>query len=84
MHLPHLIGPMQHYLWILKTTHSGADLDTSLEMAKGALDGGLQWTLYDILNNRCQPSYWLFTLNLRGVPLPCILTVCHVWLVCAS
>jgi alpha-glucan, water dikinase len=20
-HLPHLIGPMQHYLWILKTTH---------------------------------------------------------------
>ncbi len=53
MHLPHLIGPMQHYLWILKTTHSGADLDTSLEMAKGGLDGGLQWTLYDILNNRC-------------------------------
>ncbi|BDA48979.1 Alpha-glucan water dikinase, chloroplastic [Coccomyxa sp. Obi] len=52
MHLPHLIGPMQHYLWILKTTHSGADLDTSLEMAKGSLDGGLQWTLYDILNNR--------------------------------
>lgn len=23
LHLPHLIGPMQHYLWILKTTHSG-------------------------------------------------------------
>lgn len=56
MHLPHLIGPMQHYLWILKTTHSGADLDTSLEMAKGSLDGGLQWTLYDILNNRSAPS----------------------------
>ncbi len=56
MHLPQLIGPMQHYLWILKTTHSGADLDTSLEMAKGGLDGGLQWTLYDILNNRCACS----------------------------
>jgi len=55
MHLPHLIGPMRHYLWILKTTHSGADLDTSLEMAKGSLDGGLQWTLYDILNNRSAP-----------------------------
>ena len=45
LHLPQLIPAMQHYLWILKTTHSGADLDTSLEMAKGALDGGLVWTL---------------------------------------
>ena len=24
VHLPHLIGPFEHYLWILKTTHSGA------------------------------------------------------------
>lgn len=39
IHLPHLIGPMKHYLWILKTTHGGADMDTCLEMAKGALDG---------------------------------------------
>lgn len=23
MHLPHLIDPFKHYLWILKTTHSG-------------------------------------------------------------
>ena len=53
MHLPHLIGPMQHYLWILKTTHSGADMDTSMEMAKGSLDDGLRWTIYDILRNRC-------------------------------
>lgn len=52
LHLPHLIGPMQHYLWILKTTHSGADMDTSMEMAKGALDDGLRWTIYDILKNR--------------------------------
>jgi alpha-glucan,water dikinase len=52
MHLPQLIGPMQHYLWILKVTHSGADMDTSLEMAKGFLDEGLRWTLYDILANR--------------------------------
>ena len=52
LHLPHLIGPMQHYLWILKTTHSGADMDTSMEMAKGFLDDGLRWTIYDILKNR--------------------------------
>ena len=52
LHLPQLIPAMQHYLWILKMTHSGADLDTSLEMAKGALDGGLVWTLYDILQHR--------------------------------
>ena len=43
---------MQHYLWILKTTHSGADMDTSMEMAKGSLDDGLRWTIYDILQNR--------------------------------
>ena len=24
MHLPHMIPAFQHYLWILKTTHSGA------------------------------------------------------------
>lgn len=51
-HLPHLIGPMQHYLWILKVTHSGANLDTAMEMAKGALDGDLQWNIYDMLKNR--------------------------------
>ena len=67
LHLPHLIGPMQHYLWILKTTHSGADMDTSMEMAKGSLDDSLRWTLYDILKNRhaslslagCGASAWL-------------------------
>lgn len=39
LHLPHLIGPMKHYLWILKTTHGGADMDTCVEMARGSLDG---------------------------------------------
>lgn len=52
MHLPHLIGPMQGYLWVLKTTHSGADLDTSMEMAKGLMDDDLRWHLFDVLNNR--------------------------------
>ena len=35
-----------------QVTHSGADLDTALEMAKGQLDGDLQWNCYDLLNNR--------------------------------
>ena len=55
LHLPHLIGPMRHYLWILKTTHGGADMDTCVEMAKGSLDGewflapclvGLLWSVF--------------------------------------
>ena len=32
LHLPQLIGPMQHYLWILKTTHSCAPADHLLSM----------------------------------------------------
>ncbi|KAG2440720.1 hypothetical protein HXX76_003577 [Chlamydomonas incerta] len=51
-HLPHLIEPFKHYLWILKTTHSGADLDTAMEMAKGHMDDDLRWTMYDILGHR--------------------------------
>lgn len=57
MHLPHLIGPMQHYLWILKTTHSGADLDTAAEMCKGYLDEDLRWNLFDLLQNR--HAWWV-------------------------
>ncbi|PSC73883.1 ABC transporter A family member 2 isoform B [Micractinium conductrix] len=52
VHLPNLIDPFKHYLWILKTTHSGADLDTSYTMAKGLMDGELAWMIGDILNNR--------------------------------
>ncbi|EFN54548.1 hypothetical protein CHLNCDRAFT_135335 [Chlorella variabilis] len=51
-HLPHLIDPFKHYLWILKTTHSGADLDTSFTMAQGLLDGDLAWNIGDMLKNR--------------------------------
>ena len=50
--LPHLIGPMNHYLWILKTTHAGADLDVMYEMCRGHLDGDLAWTIGDMLTNR--------------------------------
>ena len=37
LHLPQLINPFKHFLWILKTTHAGADLDTALVMARGSL-----------------------------------------------
>lgn len=52
VHLPHLIGPMNHYLWILKTTHAGADLDVMYEMCRGHLDGDLVWMIGDMLTNR--------------------------------
>ena len=52
MHLPHLMGAFQHYLWILKTCHSGADMDVALEMARGGLEGDLAWQLTDLLQNR--------------------------------
>ena len=52
VHLPHLIGPMNHYLWILKTTHAGADLDVMYEMCRGHLDGELSWAIGDMLTNR--------------------------------
>ncbi|GLI71457.1 hypothetical protein VaNZ11_016678, partial [Volvox africanus] len=51
-HLPHLIPAFQGYLWTLKTTHAGADLDTAMEMAKGFMDDDLRWVLYDILAHR--------------------------------
>lgn len=52
MHLPHLIGPFQHFLWILKVTHSGADLDTAFTMAQGLVDDETRWMISDILQNR--------------------------------
>ncbi|KAL6770951.1 GWD2 [Auxenochlorella protothecoides x Auxenochlorella symbiontica] len=57
LHLPQLIPSMKHYLWILKTTHSGADMDVALEMARGHLDGELAWIIGDILANRT--AWWV-------------------------
>ena len=56
-HLPHLIPAFQHYLWILKVSHSGQDLDTAFTMARGALDGDLQWKIEDMLSNR--DEWWV-------------------------
>lgn len=52
LYLPHIIPSMQHYLWILKTTHSGADLDVTFTMARGFMDDELAWMIGDILANR--------------------------------
>lgn len=42
MHLPQLIPAMQHYHWVLKTCHAGAELDTALNCAQGFVDGDLR------------------------------------------
>lgn len=42
MHLPQLIPAFQHYHWVLKTCHAGAELDTALNCAQGFLDGDLR------------------------------------------
>lgn len=55
-HLPQLIDSMKHYLWILKTTHAGADLDVAYEMVRGNLDGDLAWMIGDFLANR--DAWW--------------------------
>lgn len=47
---------MKHYLWILKTTHGGADMDTCLEMAKGGLDGKSAFLL--VKKARQHPPLW--------------------------
>jgi alpha-glucan,water dikinase len=48
-----MINAFKGYLWTLKTCHSGADMDTAAEMAKGHLDGDTTWMLFDMLQNRC-------------------------------
>lgn len=50
-HMPQLIPAFQHYLWILQQTHSGAGLHDAVTMARGQLDGDLQWNLDDLLQN---------------------------------
>jgi alpha-glucan,water dikinase len=47
-----MINAFKGYLWTLKTCHSGADMDTAAEMAKGHLDGDTTWMLFDMLQNR--------------------------------
>uniref|UniRef100_A0A0G4HAY6 Uncharacterized protein n=1 Tax=Chromera velia CCMP2878 TaxID=1169474 RepID=A0A0G4HAY6_9ALVE len=51
-HLPHMIPAFQHFHWILKTTHSGQELDTAFQHARGNLDGHVQWMMDDLLQHR--------------------------------
>lgn len=56
-HLPHLIPGFQHFLWVLKIAHSGNDMDTAMQMARGGLSNDLQWDIDDLLRNRDQ--WWV-------------------------
>lgn len=55
IHLPQLIPDMKHYLWILKTVHSGADLGFMVEHGKWGLekvgDGEAIGWMYEIMQN---------------------------------
>ncbi len=47
-----LIGEFEHFLRILKSVHSGTDLDSAVAAARGRLDGGLNKQLDDLLGLR--------------------------------
>src|SRR5215472_12820526 len=58
--VPHLkdalIHDFQNFLRILKASHSGTDLETAINAARGQLDGGLQGLLGYIWNKRNDPN----------------------------
>jgi alpha-glucan, water dikinase len=56
-HLPQMIGSFKHYLWILKTTHGGADVDTAMGFAQGKLSDEARNGVWDIINNRNE--HWI-------------------------
>ena len=56
-HMPHMIPDFQHLLWILKVTHSGGDLDTAMQMARGHLPEDVAWDIDDLLQNR--DAWWV-------------------------
>jgi alpha-glucan,water dikinase len=49
-----LIGEFEHFLTILKSVHSGTDLDSAVAAARGRLDGRLSKQLNDLLALRGQ------------------------------
>jgi alpha-glucan,water dikinase len=49
-----LIGEFEHFLSILKSVHSGTDLDSAIGAARGRLDGGLNHRLDGLLGLRGQ------------------------------
>ena len=57
LHMPHMIDSFEHYLWILKTTHGGGDVDTAMSFARHGLPGDLTWEVDDLLQNR--DAWWV-------------------------
>ncbi|HZV05028.1 MAG TPA: PEP/pyruvate-binding domain-containing protein [Gemmataceae bacterium] len=49
-----LIGEFEHFLSILKSVHSGTDLDSAIAAARGRLDGGLNKQFDDLLALRAK------------------------------
>jgi hypothetical protein len=43
---------VQHFLWVLKTVHAGANMDVMVEMSQGFLSDELKGDLYSILGDR--------------------------------
>ena len=57
LHMPHMIDSFKHYLWILKTTHGGGDVDTAMSFARHGLPGDVTWEVDDLLQNR--DAWWV-------------------------
>ena len=56
-HMPHMIDSFKHYLWILKTTHGGGDVDSAMNFARHGLPGDVAWEVDDMLQNR--DAWWV-------------------------
>ena len=56
-HLPQLINPMKHFLWILKTTHGGGNMDSAMDFARGNMPADIEADIDDMLQHR--DEYWV-------------------------
>ena len=56
-HMPQMIDSFKHYLWILKTTHGGGDVDSAMNFARHGLPGDIAWQVDDMLRNR--DAWWV-------------------------
>jgi alpha-glucan, water dikinase len=58
--VPHLkdglLHDFEHFLTILKASHSGTDLETAINAARGQLDGDFQGLLHHLWNTRNAPA----------------------------
>ena len=54
-HLPHLVDPMKHFLWILKITHGGGSMDSAMDFARGNMPKDIEYDIDDMLQHRDAP-----------------------------